>query len=89
MKPKARRRISVRKRSGRLEIVSPSTVMRPEVGRAMQAIRLNSVVLPDPLGPVIATAPRPSSVRLTSRTAANSFGWPALKTLVTSRSSIT
>lgn len=88
MKPKVRRRTSVRKRSGKLEMTSPSMLMRPDVGRAMQPTRLKRVVFPDPLGPVNAVAMRLSRASVTPRKAGNSFGWPALYSFVTSRSSI-
>jgi hypothetical protein len=37
-----------------LEVSTPSTRMRPEVGLSMQPIRFSRVVLPLPLGPAMA-----------------------------------
>ena len=45
----ARQRVSVKR-----EISLPSTTMRPPVGRSMPAMRLSSVVLPEPDGPMSA-----------------------------------
>ena len=47
----------------------PSNTMRPVVGATSPVIRLNSVVLPAPLGPITASASPPSTARLTLSTA--------------------
>ena len=49
--------------------VSPSNSTRPRVGVSEPAMRLNSVVLPAPLGPIRPVIPPPGSVRLTPSTA--------------------
>src|SRR5512136_22447 len=88
MKPKVFRRISVRKRSGRLVISVSRSRILPAVGLAMQPMRLRSVVFPDPLGPFKAVALWASMDRLIPCTATNSFGFPELKTFLTSLNSI-
>jgi hypothetical protein len=82
-KPKVARRSSVRKRSGRAEMSRPSRRTRPLLGRVRPPIKPSSVVLPEPLGPRSAVIRPGSMPKLTSRTAVNSFGWPALKVLLT------
>jgi len=82
MNPKVRRRVSVRKRSGRLVISRPSTNTLPEVGLAMAPMMLSSVVLPDPLGPLKTVTLRASTSRLTSSMAVNSSGRLRLKIFV-------
>ena len=53
---------------------SPATVTVPLVGRSRPAMRLSSVDLPLPDGPMTATASPGASSRLTPSTA----GWPSL-----------
>ena len=53
---------------------SPATVTVPAVGRSRPAMRLSSVDLPLPEGPMIAMASPAAISRLTSSTA----GWPPL-----------
>jgi hypothetical protein len=82
MKPKVRRRSSVRKRSGRLvsSVRTPSRTrwMRPAVGRAMAPTRVSSVVLPEPLGPVRRVIFPAGTCRLTSETAATGVPSPSM-----------
>ena len=77
-KPKVRRRISVRNRSGRLVSSRSPRKIRPEVGLAMQPARLSRVVLPEPLGPCRAVTVRAAMVRVTVSTATKALVRPAL-----------
>jgi len=85
MKPKVFRLISVRNLSGRLVISRPIRKIRPDVGLAMQPIKLSRVVFPDPLAPQ-RRHPVGSIERVIPSTAMNSFDRPALKTFRTSSS---
>src|SRR5512138_3853007 len=89
MKPKVLRLISVRNRSGRLEISRSPSMILPVVGLAMHPRIARRVVFPLPLGPHRTVTRLDSMVRVTPRRAANSFGLPALKTLPTSDTRIT
>ena len=58
-KPMWSRRNSVRSRSEREEIATPSITTSPELGWSMPERRLSSVDLPDPLRPIrTANSPR-------------------------------
>ena len=58
-------------------ISSPATVMLPELGTSSPPIRLRSVVLPEPLGPMKATKSPLSTLRLTPwRTCSSSLPAP-------------
>ena len=78
MKPKVSRRIRVKNRSGSFETSLSPTTIRPSVGRPMQAIRLSSEVLPEPLGPLSTATPPLRTVNETSSTALTWSGWPGL-----------
>ena len=55
---------------------APESVILPEVGLAMQPIRLNRVVFPEPLGPLSTVTLLESIERLTPLMATNSLGFP-------------
>ncbi len=82
MKPKVFRRISVRNRSGRLVISLSCSVILPDVGLAMHPSMLNSVVFPDPLGPLRAVALRESMERFTAFDGHEFVGFARVKDFV-------
>ena len=65
MKPTWRARQAVSFARLRRLISSPATVMLPAVGTSSPPIRLSSVVLPEPLGPMKATNSPLSTLRFT------------------------
>ena len=64
-----------RRAGNRLVMSSPSKKMRPELGRRNPLIRLKNVVLPAPLGPMIARSSPSSTVIDTLLTAIRLPKW--------------
>src|SRR5439155_16807511 len=74
-KPMWRRRRSLRASSDRRVNSWPPTITRPCVGVSSPAIRLRSVLLPEPLGPMMERNWLAGTCRLTALNAVNA--WPA------------
>ncbi len=68
-KPMSVPRIAARSSSPAVETGLPSTVTSPVDGVSSPPIRFNSVLLPEPLGPMIAVYDPGSSVKLTESSA--------------------
>src|SRR5438552_9068424 len=88
-KPISRRRRSLRALSRRQPRSRPPSSTRPALGESRPAIRLSSVLLPEPLGPRIATKSPAGMRRLTSRTAATDAGPPPYCLLTSSSATVT
>src|SRR5437016_409702 len=82
-----RRRRSLRASSDRWVNSCPPTITRPFVGVSSPAIRLRSVLLPEPLGPMMETNWLAGTCRLTSLNAVTA--WPASPYLLLTRSRTT
>ena len=78
----------MRNLSGRLVISLSMRWILPEVGLAIQPIKLKRVVFPEPLGPFNTVILPESICRLIPSMAVNSFGFPMLKTFLMFTSSI-